>query len=122
MGDVLQQVATTERFAVVTLLNNIYYFPEQERTELIRRLVSMVAPGGEFVLASQCATTMGERTSIAAAQLDLLLRVQREAEASLPTRDDLTDLVAGAPNVVSVHVRRPVPAEPYVVIRGSIAH
>lgn len=59
-------------------------------------LVAMVAPGGAIVVASQCATEVGERVSIAAAQLDLLLRVQREAEASLPTRQGLVALVRDA--------------------------
>ncbi len=121
VGDVLDVVKTDERFDVVTLLNNIYYFPEDERGELMDRLASLVRPGGELVVASQCAADSGSRGSIAAAQLDFLLRVQREANASLPTTSQLAELVAGASKISSVEVRRPVPGEPYVIVRGRVA-
>lgn len=120
VGDALELVDRDERFDVVTLLNNIYYFAESQREALMERVVAMVAPGGVIVVASQCATEVGERGSIAAAQLDLLLRVQREAEASLPTMQGLVALVRNAPGVQSIDVRRPVPGEPYLVVRGTI--
>ena len=119
VGDALEVVGGDEQFDVVTLLNNIYYFPETERPALLERFAAMVRPGGELVVASQCAANPGERSSIAAAQLDFLLRVQREAEASLPTSDQLESLVADASTITKVQVRRPMPGEPYVVIRGA---
>lgn len=119
VGDALEVVGQDEQFDVVTLLNNIYYFPEVRRPDLIARFADMVRPGGELVVASQCAADAGERGSVAAAQLDFLLRVQREADASLPTTKDLEALVAQAPGIVSVDVWRPIPGEPYLLVRGA---
>lgn len=117
VGDVLDVVQTSERFNVITLLNNIYYFEESDRQALISRLLGMLEPGGELVVASQCAANPNARSSVAAAQLDFLLRVQREAVASLPTSDDLRGLFPGA----ATEVRQPVPGEPYYVIRATPA-
>ena len=121
VGDALDVVEPSERFDIVTLLNNIYYFPADTRAALMERLSTMVKPGGELIVASQCAAGPGERGSIAAAQLDYLLRVQSEANASLPTIADLQALVRNASSISTIDVHRPVPGEPYVVVRGRVA-
>ena len=54
--------------------------------------------------------------SVAAAHLDLLLRVQ-DGSAALPTETELTGLARGAGLVVET-VSRPVPTEPFVVLRA----
>ena len=61
--------------------------------------------------------TMVVPGSIAAAHLDLLLRVQI-GTASLPTEQELSKLVADA-GLVLARSRRPVPTEPFVVMRAS---
>jgi len=119
VGDALEVIGVDERFDIVTLLNNVYYFPESGRKALFGRLANMVASGGEIVVSSQCAAEAGERSSVAAAQLDWILRVQRETDASLPTAKALETLVATAPGISSIDIRRPVPGEPFVVIRGA---
>ena len=118
VGDVLDAVRPDERFDVVTLFNNIYYFPTETRAALMDRLSSMVEPGGELIVASQCSATPSQSGSIAAAQLDYILRVQQGSDESLPTIADLEALVANASGVTSIDVHRPVPGEPYVIIRG----
>lgn len=115
VGDALAVVGAAERFDVVTLLNNVYYFAEGERPALLAHLAELVRPGGYLLVATLCAGH-----SVAAAQLDLLLRVQREAAASLPDAAELERTIRTLPTVTNVDVRRPVPTEPYLVIRAQI--
>lgn len=42
------------QFDLVTLHNNIYYFPEDERTEVLRKARSLLAPGGKLLLTTSC--------------------------------------------------------------------
>ncbi|MEW2527844.1 class I SAM-dependent methyltransferase [Streptomyces sp. NPDC047071] len=42
------------QFDVVTLHNNIYYFPAEERAEVLARVRSFLAPGGTLLLTSSC--------------------------------------------------------------------
>jgi len=56
-------------FDLVVLLQNIYYFAEEERTGLLRHLQGLLAPGGALLLASLFAGR-----SVAAAHYDLLFR------------------------------------------------
>lgn len=119
VGDASSCVAPGEQFDVVTFLNNIYYFSETKRADLLAHFADMVSPGGELVVASQCAAEHGGRASVAAAQLDFLLRVQREADASLPTASQLEELVSQAPGIAKVDLWRPLPGEPYLILRGT---
>lgn len=43
-----------EKFDIVTLHNNIYYFPVQERVELLRLLKRILTPGGRLLLTTGC--------------------------------------------------------------------
>jgi SAM-dependent methyltransferase len=52
-GDI-RTYATLERFDLVTLHNNIYYFPIPERLDLIRRLVGFLNPGGKLLVTTAC--------------------------------------------------------------------
>ena len=42
------------QFDLVTLHNNIYYFPEDERTAVLRHARSLLAPGGKLLLTTSC--------------------------------------------------------------------
>lgn len=41
-------------FDIVTFFNLIYYFPENERTNLLRNLGRLLSPGGELILTTLC--------------------------------------------------------------------
>ena len=45
---------STELFDILTLYNNIYYFPVEERIELFTHLLSLLKPGGRIVLTTGC--------------------------------------------------------------------
>ena len=53
IGDIRDRKAQ-EQFDVVTLYNNIYYFPFEERVALLRRLKESVKPGGFLLLTTCC--------------------------------------------------------------------
>lgn len=42
------------RFDCITLLNNLYYFPESEHTQLLGRLYGWLKPGGTLAVATLC--------------------------------------------------------------------
>ncbi|GAA1390132.1 class I SAM-dependent methyltransferase [Luteococcus peritonei] len=71
-------------FDVVTLHQNVYYFPEREQAEVLRHLAGFLAPGGRLV-----ATTVVRGTGIATCGLDLWGAMTRGA-ARLPLVDELT--------------------------------
>ncbi|MBQ0855081.1 class I SAM-dependent methyltransferase [Streptomyces sp. BH-SS-21] len=52
-GD-LRTLELQPQFDLVTLHNNIYYFPEAERVEVLERARSFLAPGGRLLLTSSC--------------------------------------------------------------------
>lgn len=52
-GD-LRTLDLQPQFDVVTLHNNIYYFPQEERAEVLARARSFLAPGGTLLLTSSC--------------------------------------------------------------------
>ncbi|MFR0356205.1 SAM-dependent methyltransferase [Streptomyces sediminimaris] len=52
-GD-LRTLDLQPQFDLVTLHNNIYYFPEAERVEALRRARSFLAPGGRLLLTTSC--------------------------------------------------------------------
>jgi SAM-dependent methyltransferase len=70
-------------FDLVLLFQNIYYFAEDERPDLLRRLRGLLAPGGALVLASLFAGS-----SLAAAHYDVLFRATAGC-APLPRRQAL---------------------------------
>lgn len=52
-GD-LRALAFDERYDLVTLHNNIYYFPEADRVEVLARAREALAPGGRLLLTTSC--------------------------------------------------------------------
>ena len=70
-------------FDLVLLLQNLYYFAEEERAGLLRRLQGLLAPGGVLLLASLFAGR-----SLAAAHYDLLFRATAGC-GPLPHRQQL---------------------------------
>jgi SAM-dependent methyltransferase len=70
-------------FDLVLLLQNIYYFAEDQRPNLLRRLHGLLAPGGTLMLASLFAGR-----SLAAVHYDLLFRAT-EGCGPLPHHQEL---------------------------------
>jgi 4-hydroxy-2,2'-bipyrrole-5-carbaldehyde O-methyltransferase len=52
-GD-LRDLDLEPQFDLVTLHNNIYYFPESERVAVLERARSLLAPGGRLLLTTSC--------------------------------------------------------------------
>lgn len=52
-GDV-REYTPTRPFDLVTLHNNIYYFPEAARDDLLKRLHGFLKPGGLLLLTTEC--------------------------------------------------------------------
>jgi SAM-dependent methyltransferase len=53
VGDILRR-APDERFSIVTLYNNIYYFPVESRVSLLRHIRQFIQPGGFLLLITCC--------------------------------------------------------------------
>jgi 4-hydroxy-2,2'-bipyrrole-5-carbaldehyde O-methyltransferase len=103
--------ATTERFDLVMLHNNIYYIPPTRRTAVLRTLAERIAPGGELLV-----TTMTRPGSVASAHLHLMLTAQA-GDAALPTRPELLESLSDSGLQVT-SVVSPVPSEPYLAVRA----
>ncbi|MFT2020437.1 SAM-dependent methyltransferase [Streptomyces sp. 796.1] len=52
-GD-LRTYSTDQKFDLVTLHNNIYYFPQGERIKVLERARSFLMPGGKLLLTTSC--------------------------------------------------------------------
>jgi len=105
------QPSPNTTYGLVTLLNNVYYFPRGERIALYRHLGEFLTPGGELLIATM--TTPG---SIASTHLHLML-VSQSGVAGLPNRDVLAQEVREAGFTV-VATDSLVPTEPFVAIRA----
>jgi SAM-dependent methyltransferase len=79
----IRTAALPASFDLVLLFQNIYYFAEDERPDLLRRLRGLLAPGGALVVASLFAGR-----SLAAAHYDVLFRATAGC-APLPRRQQL---------------------------------
>lgn len=105
---------TAERFELIMLHNNIYYFSPVRRLALLRSLTEHIAPGGELLL-----TTMTRPGSVASAHLHLML-ISQAGDAGLPTLPGLLRNLSGSGWRVT-SVVSPVPSEPYVAVRAVVA-
>ncbi|MCV7400976.1 methyltransferase domain-containing protein [Mycobacterium fragae] len=77
-------------FDLITLHNNIYYFPPAQWRSLLTDLRQRLAPTGRLVL-----TSMFAGSSLSAAELDLVLRATAGCWP-LPQRAELIDALTGA--------------------------
>ncbi|MCP3984666.1 MAG: class I SAM-dependent methyltransferase [bacterium] len=88
-GDVRQPPPELkDAFDLITLYNIIYYFPEEERLELIRALRERLSPGGTLALVT---TTQGRGGDPMAANLNLVTSSLNGC-TPLPELDDLLAL------------------------------
>lgn len=111
-GDVRTwQPAPEQRFDLVVLCNNIYYFPPAERLDLLAGLRRLLSSKGEIVVVS-----LTRPGSIASAHLHLMLSCQ-EGDAALPARGEIEATLAQAGyDIVASEML--VPTEPFVGVRA----
>ena len=50
----IRHYRTGDKFDIVTFFNLIYYFPEKQRTDLLRKLADFLDTGGQLILATLC--------------------------------------------------------------------
>lgn len=98
-------------FDLVTLHQNIYYFPVEERPALLAHLREHLAPGGTLLVTSICAGG-----SVAAQALNLWASATRGA-GRLPSRAELEALL-GAAGLEQVTSRRLLPGEAMFAVSG----
>jgi SAM-dependent methyltransferase len=88
IGDI-RAYTSPERFDLVTLHNNIYYFPVSERLDLIRRLVNFLNPGGKILVTSAC-------QGYPSTEMLNLWGLMTEGMGALPEPDNISELMRQA--------------------------
>ncbi|MDN3577878.1 class I SAM-dependent methyltransferase [Chitinimonas viridis] len=93
-------------YDLITLHNNIYYFPLASRMALLRHLHALLAPGGQLLLTTSC---RGGSPAIAALNLWWSLS---DVSGALPHRDELVGMLSQA-GFSRVEARQMLPGESY---------
>lgn len=104
-GD-LRMLAVEPQFDLVTMHNNIYYFPQDERVETLRRVRKLLAPGGKLLLTTSC---QGGNAGLEA--LDLWFRFS-DFGGPLPAEDELVVQLESA-GFVDVAATQVIPGEQF---------
>lgn len=110
----VRDLAFEARFDLITLHNNIYYFPEPERPELLKRLYSWLRPGGRLAVTTPCpggGPFMG---------FMMLWSVSTAGAGALPDPDGFVELMSGAGFTGSM-AKSLVPGERYMLFTGRRA-
>jgi cyclopropane fatty-acyl-phospholipid synthase-like methyltransferase len=97
---------TAQSFDLISMLNCVYYFPDADLSAVLAHVRELLTDDGRLVL-----TTLVTQGSVAAAHLDLMLRVQ-DPPAALHTINRLHQQLRQAGFTISV-CRRIVPTEPF---------
>jgi len=100
----VRNYSTSQKFDLVTLHQNIYYFPVQERENLFRRLKEYLKPGGQVLLTSVC---QGGGPGIQALNIQVSTT---EGFSPLPDPDQLCQQLKAA-RFIDVKVKHLVPLE-----------
>ncbi len=111
-GDVRAQTPEPV-FDIVTLYNNIYYFPVDERVALFRRLAEFLKPGG-FLLAVTCC----QGGSVAMEALNLW-GAATEGAGRLPTVNEMTAQMREA-GFAAVQTSRLAPGESFWAFKAEM--
>ena len=104
-GD-LRTLRTEQHYDLVTLHNNIYYFPEDDRVEVLERAREALSPGGRLLLTTSC---RGGGPSLAV--LDLWFEFA-DFGGPLPEEGELVAQLEKA-GFTDVSARRIVPGEQF---------
>lgn len=100
-----------ESYDLVTLFNNIYYFPVAERTELLGHLLMFLKPGGSLVLTTCCndGGSVGDVLNLWGAAT--------EGCGRLPARDEMKEQMVKA-GFTGVEAKTPLPGGEFWMFRG----
>ncbi|MFD1660505.1 SAM-dependent methyltransferase [Streptomyces caeni] len=109
-GDALK-IGFDETFDLVTMHQNIYYFPVAERVEALRAVRSLVAPGGRLLITSSC---QGGSASLEALNLWL---TYADFGGPLPEENALVEQMAQA-GFSEARSFRVVPGEQFIAFTG----
>lgn len=100
----VKNYSANQKFDLVTLHQNIYYFPVQGREDLFRHIKEFLEPGGRVLLTSVC---QGGGSGIAALNIQVS---NTEGFSPLPDPDQLCQQLKAA-GFTEVEARRLVPFE-----------
>jgi 4-hydroxy-2,2'-bipyrrole-5-carbaldehyde O-methyltransferase len=113
-ADIRQTCAETAGpFDLITLYNNIYYFPESERVRLLVSLRERLNPGGELAVVSLFAGT-----TVAAANFELVLR-STVGCAPMGTVENLVSQLHES-GFREVATMRLIPVQPFFGVTASL--
>ena len=110
----VRNYSTSQKFDLVTLHQNIYYFPVQERENLFRHLKEYLKPGGQVLLTSVC---QGGGPGIQGLNIQVSTT---EGLSPLPDPDQLCQQLKAA-GFVDVKAWRLMPFESFWAFRASKA-
>ena len=110
----VRNYSSSQKFDLVTLHQNIYYFPVQERENLFRHLKEYLKPGGQILLTSVC---QGGGPGIAALNIQVSTT---EGLSPLPDPDQVCQQLEAA-GFVEVKAGRLVPFESIWAFHAAIA-
>jgi len=79
----VRQYRADGQFDILTLYNNVYYFPVEERVELLRHLKGLLKPNGRIVLTTGC------RNGGIEFELVNLIHASTRGWGRLPDRDEM---------------------------------
>lgn len=99
------------QFDLVTMHNNIYYFPVEERTALLEHARSLLAPGGRLLLTTSC-----RGGTLSMEVLNLWFEFA-DFGGPLPEADDLAARLRAA-GFDDVHTRRLIPGDQFCSFVG----
>lgn len=108
----VRNYSTSQKFDLVTLHQNIYYFPVQERENLFRHLKEYLKPGGQILLTSVC---QGGGPGIQGLNIQVSTT---EGLSPLPNPDQLCQQLKAA-GFVKVKAGRLVPFESIWAFRAA---
>jgi cyclopropane fatty-acyl-phospholipid synthase-like methyltransferase len=111
-GDIRGYVPSGQ-FDLITLHNNIYYFPTTERQDLLSRLVGFLNPGGKMLVTTAC-------TGYEATQMLNLWGEMTAYTGPLPQVDALFDLMSQA-GLKSLRKTELLPGGGFFAFAGSKA-
>ncbi|NEA57183.1 class I SAM-dependent methyltransferase [Streptomyces sp. SID13666] len=102
------------QFDLITLHNNIYYFPRDERTAVLERARALLAPGGKVLLTTSC-----QGGNVGLEVLNLWF-TYADFGGPLPREDELTGQLERA-GYTDVTARRIIPGEQFRAFVGTNA-
>jgi SAM-dependent methyltransferase len=110
-GDIREKVPD-ERYDIVTLYNNIYYFPVKDRVSLLRHVKGFVNPGGFLLLTTCC-----QGGSLGVEVLNLW-GAATATGGRLPKRDEMVGQLqdAGYKNVKTIRL---MPGEAFCAFKAT---